>query len=166
MCVLDKSIELAWERAKLANEANVQARQELELAQNEMLEAHQANSKLGEELDAVKAANEKLRENVKKLSNELKESKRSQAKALKSYTRCKEALQTANAKLWSALEDTHIAFQKGREELSNSKAYTAKLEGVLRCGFEYMKNLANENFLNMDMDSIIFNVLAALFSLE
>ena len=59
MCVLDKSIELAREKVELTSDTEAQARQELELAQNGMLEAHQANSKLREELNAVKATNEK-----------------------------------------------------------------------------------------------------------
>ena len=92
MRVLEKSIELAHKVVRLAKEAEAQACQELELAQNGMLEAHQANSKLGKDLDAVKGINEKLRENAKKLSMELKEIKRCQAKTLESYTLCKEAL--------------------------------------------------------------------------
>ena len=123
-----------------------------------MLEDHQANSKLGEELDVVKAANEKLRENTKKLSMKLKKSKMSQAETLESYTRCKEALQVANAKLRSTLEDICIAFQNGREEFWNSEAYVAEIEGVLRGGFEYMKRLTKESFPNLDMDSISFDV--------
>jgi len=74
VCVLDKSIELAREKVELTSDTEAQARQELELAQNGMLEAHQANSKLGQKLDAVKAVNEKLMENVKRRSLELRES--------------------------------------------------------------------------------------------
>ena len=60
MHVLNKFVELAQEEARLADEAEAQARQDLDLAQNGMLEAHQANSRLGEEVDVVKGVNNAL----------------------------------------------------------------------------------------------------------
>ena len=58
--ILNKSVELVQEEAKLANEAEAQAREDLELAQKSMLEAYQANSRLRDELDTVKGTNDLL----------------------------------------------------------------------------------------------------------
>ncbi|XP_052178675.1 uncharacterized protein LOC127792260 [Diospyros lotus] len=164
--ILTKSVELAQEDARLANEAEAQAREDLELVQKNMLEANQANSRLGEELDSTKVVNRQLQEDIKRLTLELKEAKKGQVEALESYSRCKEDLRTAHAQLQSALKDAQVAFQNGREDFRSSEAYAAELEGVLRGGFEHMRKLIKERFPNLDVDSIPFDVVAALSSLE
>ncbi|XP_052196125.1 uncharacterized protein LOC127803725 [Diospyros lotus] len=164
--ILTKSVELAQEDARLANEAEAQAREDLELVQKNMLEANQANSRLGEELDSTKVVNRQLQEDIKRLTLELKEAKKGQVEALESYSRCKEDIRTAHAQLQSALKDAQVAFQNGREDFRSSEAYAAELEGVLRGGFEHMRKLIKERFPNLDVDSIPFDVVAALSSLE
>lgn len=74
--ILTKSVELTQEDARLANEAEAQAREDRELVQKNMLEANQANSRLGEELDAMKGVNNQLQEDIKRLTLELKEAKK------------------------------------------------------------------------------------------
>ena len=59
-----------------------------------------------------------------------------------------------------------MAFQNGHEEFQNSEAYALELEGVIRGEFEYMKKLVKERFPNLDVDSILFDVLITLSSLE
>ena len=110
--------------------------------------------------------NDLLRQNVKKLTLELKKVKKGQVEVMKSYSRFKEDLCTANTKLQSALKDARVAFQNGRKDFRSSEAYAAKLEGILQGRFEHMKKLMNEHFPNLDVDSIPFDVSATLSSLE
>ncbi|XP_052172142.1 uncharacterized protein LOC127788063 [Diospyros lotus] len=164
--ILTKSIELAQEDARLANKAEAQVREDLELVQKNMLEANQANSRLGEELDATKGVNNQLQEDIKRLTLELKEAKKGQVEALESYSWCKEDLRTAHVQLQSALKDAQVAFQNGHEDFRSFEAYAAELEEVLWGGLEHMKKLVKERFPNLDVDSIPFDVVAALSSLE
>ena len=70
---LKKFAELVQEKDKLANEAEAQACQDMEMAQKGMLEASQANSRLGKELNATKTLNTELQEIVRRLISEVRE---------------------------------------------------------------------------------------------